>query len=330
MKKVHKMKLFNLINSSLNKKFYFLILFGSLSFFILAYRFYQEPVKRTSSKTTLILNDVVQCSRESSSFLRKPIGFVEKDIKTEQKVLIISDKLKEPLYKGIVMIIESLRLKYHTSSSVEHLVKFFHKKTDAYSVIIFEKLSTYTKLTFLDRNILKKYCKQFNVGIIIFCSDISDQSNLQEYGLQGKKGKSIKNYNINNLSPLLRITKTGSIPSNSYITSYLNNDLIFFNSNDSNYEPITYTKPQSCSHFSCYHSPIIRDKGRIDGIEKVIFGTDLSFWLHIIVFVDAMYLQSKGIIKPSLERSVMVDIDDVFVAKSGTRFTKPDVQVCYY
>lgn len=60
--------------------------------------------------------------------------------------------------------------------------------------------------------------------------------------------------------------------------------------------------------------------------------TDLSFWLHKLVFVDAVaYLTGKSASAWTLTDYILVDIDDIFVGKEGTRIGRvADVEVSLF
>ncbi|EPQ16044.1 Bifunctional heparan sulfate N-deacetylase/N-sulfotransferase 4 [Myotis brandtii] len=68
------------------------------------------------------------------------------------------------------------------------------------------------------------------------------------------------------------------------------------------------------------------DLGLHDGIRRVLFGNNLSFWLHKLIFVDAVSFLSGRRLSLSLDRYLLVDIDDIFVGKEGTRMNVRDVK----
>ncbi|TSQ35301.1 Bifunctional heparan sulfate N-deacetylase/N-sulfotransferase 1 [Bagarius yarrelli] len=68
------------------------------------------------------------------------------------------------------------------------------------------------------------------------------------------------------------------------------------------------------------------DLGLHDGIQRVLFGHGLAFWLHKLVFVDAVAFLTSKRLSLSLDRYVLVDIDDIFVGKEGTRMKIADVE----
>ena len=71
----------------------------------------------------------------------------------------------------------------------------------------------------------------------------------------------------------------------------------------------------------------VQDLGLHDGIQRVLFGNNLNFWLHKLVFVDALAFLTGKRLSMSLERHLLVDIDDIFVGKEGTRMKVDDVKV---
>lgn len=71
---------------------------------------------------------------------------------------------------------------------------------------------------------------------------------------------------------------------------------------------------------------IMQDHGLYDGIQRVIFGSGLKFWLHRLLFLDSLSYLSHGQLSLSLERLISVDIDDIFVGEVGTRLRIEDVK----
>ena len=74
-------------------------------------------------------------------------------------------------------------------------------------------------------------------------------------------------------------------------------------------------------------SPVILDSGAVDGIRRILFGSGVQFWLHRLLFIDSLSFLSHGLLSSSLDRYVLVDIDDVFAGRSGTKVTSADVKV---
>jgi len=74
-------------------------------------------------------------------------------------------------------------------------------------------------------------------------------------------------------------------------------------------------------------TPVILDRGGHDGVRRILFGSGFEFWLHRILFLDALSFLSRGQLSQPLDRFILVDVDDIFVGRSGVRLTEADVTV---
>ena len=54
----------------------------------------------------------------------------------------------------------------------------------------------------------------------------------------------------------------------------------------------------------------------------------MNFWLHKILLLDSLSYLTFGRLASSLERFILIDIDDVFVGPTGIRMGPEDVKVC--
>lgn len=140
----------------------------------------------------------------------------------------------------------------------------------------------------------------------------------------------LKDCSINPKSPLLYITRPSEVEKG----VLPGEDWTVFQSNHSTYEPVLLAKTKSAEsipHMSvdaALHTTVMQDLGLHDGIQRVLFGNNLNFWLHKLVFVDSVsFLTGKRLSLP-LDRYILVDIDDIFVGKEGTRMKVEDVKVC--
>lgn len=72
----------------------------------------------------------------------------------------------------------------------------------------------------------------------------------------------------------------------------------------------------------------IQDNGLRDGVVKLFLSSPLTFWLTKLLLMDAIQsLSLLPVLRFGRERWVMVDIDDIFVAPTGTKMVPEDVQV---
>lgn len=70
-----------------------------------------------------------------------------------------------------------------------------------------------------------------------------------------------------------------------------------------------------------------QDRGDYDGIQRIIFGSGLRFWLHRLLFLDSLSYLSHGQLSINLDRLILIDVDDIFVGEKGTRLRPDDVLV---
>ena len=142
---------------------------------------------------------------------------------------------------------------------------------------------------------------------------------------------SLQDYYVNSETSVARITRTdrtyvGKIPGTSWTV---------FVGNHSTYVPVSLAKIstglgslQTDSIIADgIYAPVILDRGELDGVRRLLFGHGFEFWLHRMLFLDALSFISHGQLSQPLDRYILVDIDDVFMGRSGFRVTDADVMV---
>ena len=73
---------------------------------------------------------------------------------------------------------------------------------------------------------------------------------------------------------------------------------------------------------------VLLDDGQKDGVKKVFFGGGFPFFLHTMLLMDSLeYLSPVSPTVFSLERYLQIDVDDIFISKTGIRMKKRDVLV---
>ena len=119
-------------------------------------------------------------------------------------------------------------------------------------------------------------------------------------------------------------TYTGRVPGSSWTV---------FVSNHSTYVPVSHARLSRTSTNNAAElsdvvcAAVMLDRGLYDGVQRVLFGAGFEFWLHRMLFLDAVSFLSHGRLSQPLERFILVDIDDVFVGRSGVRLKEADVKV---
>uniref|UniRef100_A0A674ARA1 Bifunctional heparan sulfate N-deacetylase/N-sulfotransferase 1 n=1 Tax=Salmo trutta TaxID=8032 RepID=A0A674ARA1_SALTR len=256
-------------------------------------------------------------------------------LRTDPVVLVFVESLYSQLGQDIVAILESGRFLYRTEMAPGKgdMPTLTDKDRGRFTLVIYENILKYVNLDAWNRDLLDKYCVEYGVGIIGFFK--ANENSLLSAQLKGfplflHSNLGLKDCSVNPKSPLLLITKAreverGPLPGD---------DWTVFQSNHSTYEPVLLARTRVPDlgmsgmgvGSSPLHASVVQDLGLHDGIQRVLFGNNLNFWLHKLVFVDAVAFLTGKRLSLSLDRYLLVDIDDIFVGKEGTRMKVSDVK----
>lgn len=221
---------------------------------------------------------------------------------------------------------------------------------EQYSGFIFDNVKIYDMLDAWTKSLLHDFCRSRNIGIVLLCAldykKEADYVQLNSLPLWVKHSvKGLYDVELNPKSPVLQITKAGQVLKYQHRAKHT-----VLWSNHSGYEPVSFSYRDDTpieNNFALEDTPdgtnhqgnvyrvnrskfitIMYDKGEYDGIRRVFFGGRIdSLWLYRMVFLDALSVVSKGVLGRPLTQWIMIDIDDIFVAHSGTRMKREDVEV---
>uniref|UniRef100_A0A8C2HXM5 Bifunctional heparan sulfate N-deacetylase/N-sulfotransferase 1 n=1 Tax=Cyprinus carpio TaxID=7962 RepID=A0A8C2HXM5_CYPCA len=250
--------------------------------------------------------------------------------RTDPVVLVFVESLYSQLGQDIVAILESGRFRYQTeiAPGKGDMPTLTDKNRGRFTLVIYENVLKYVNLDAWNRELLDKYCVEYGVGIIGFFK--ANENSLQSDQLKGfplflHSNLGLRACSVNPKSPLLLITKArevehGPLPGD---------DWTVFQSNHTTYEPVLLARGRSTEASGVpgiLHAAVVEDLGLHDGIQRVLFGNNLNFWLHKLVLVDAVSFLTGKRLSLALERYILVDIDDIFVGKEGTRMKVSDVK----
>ncbi|XP_062846559.1 bifunctional heparan sulfate N-deacetylase/N-sulfotransferase 1 [Trichomycterus rosablanca] len=317
---------------TLQTSFLLLFLLCTLSVFISAYFLYSvkrefEPSAGGSSEDC---DDDVVPSRLLPLQDEAGRGASADGTRTDPVVLVFVESQYSQLGQDIVAMLESARFRYRTeiSPGKGDMPTLTERDRGRFVLIVYENILKYVNMDAWNRELLDKYCVEYGVGIIGFFK--ANENSLLSAQLKGfplflHSNLGLKDCTVNPKSPLLRITRAnevvkGPLPGDNWTV---------FQSNHSTYEPVLLAKTQSADSVglrAAFHTSVVQDLGLHDGIQRVLFGHGLTFWLHKLVFVDAVTFLSAKRLSLSLDRYVLVDIDDIFVGKEGTRMKVADVE----
>ncbi|XP_022452020.1 bifunctional heparan sulfate N-deacetylase/N-sulfotransferase 4 isoform X2 [Delphinapterus leucas] len=252
--------------------------------------------------------------------------------KTDPTVLLFVESQYSQLGQDIIAILESSRFQFHMviAPGKGDIPPLTDNGKGKYILVIYENILKYVSMDSWNRELLEKYCVEYSVSIIGFHKaneNSSPSTQLKGFPLNLFNNLALKDCFVNPQSPLLHITKApkvekGPLPGE---------DWTIFQYNHSTYQPVLLTELQtekSLSFFSSkpLYATVIQDLGLHDGIQRVLFGNNLNFWLHKLIFIDAISFLSGKRLTLSLDRYILVDIDDIFVGKEGTRMNVKDVK----
>uniref|UniRef100_F6TQE5 [heparan sulfate]-glucosamine N-sulfotransferase n=1 Tax=Equus caballus TaxID=9796 RepID=F6TQE5_HORSE len=252
--------------------------------------------------------------------------------KTDPTVLLFVESQYSQLGQDIIAILESSRYQYHMviAPGKGDIPPLTDNGKGKYILVIYENILKYVSMDSWNRELLEKYCVEYSVSIIGFHK--ANENSLPSTQLKGFplnlfNNLALKDCFVNPQSPLLHVTKAprveqGPLPGE---------DWTIFQYNHSTYQPVLLTELQTEKSLSSLsskplHATVIQDLGLHDGIQRVLFGNNLNFWLHKLIFIDAISFLSGKRLTLSLDRYILVDIDDIFVGKEGTRMNVKDVK----
>lgn len=244
------------------------------------------------------------------------------------------------LVNYITKYLESFRIHYVITRTDDRLLvdlKYEMTKITSntkYSLIIFYEFQTFVSLSRLARDVINSYCAKFEAGQVFFAGN--NYGRISEFGLEIKRLEKDKPHTlrVNPHSEILWITKPGvkvARPSRTRLT-YI--QVLPF---DDRYETVAFLVPADSAeeirtsvHAEKRKVAMMLDKGTKTGIKRIFTTLNSAFFLHDLLFLDA--LKHLSILPPkyTLKRYIQVDIDDIFIGKTGLRLKKADVKVSFY
>ena len=299
---------------------------------------HHKPVRRVPSPPVSVTSCNMQNFRKFPD--RGPNNHESKtNFPISRRVLVLVESPYARTAKRIVNAVDAARFPVKVISDEKNLPTLTHVNKGRFGLIIFETVKLYLRLNYWNRQLIDKYCRDFNVGMIFFVKPhdeyLTSSEHLVDFHLTVQYNVGIRDYRLNSNSYVWRILKPGEV-----IEGPLPQDnWVVFHTNHSTYEPLAYAEISSLyedayldtyinSNKSVY--PAILDKGFNDGIKRVFFGYDFTFWLHSPMLLDCISFLSHGRLILPLDRYIQIDVDDIFVGAEGTRMKATDVQVSLY
>ncbi|CAD5116612.1 DgyrCDS5485 [Dimorphilus gyrociliatus] len=243
-------------------------------------------------------------------------GWMENhSMNADNKVLLLAESSLSHEAISILNTLESWKIRVKMLAADKNIPTLAHRGRAKYSAIIFQKIKRYYLMDSWNRKLLETYCQDFSVGIIFFTpGNESFKNNI--YGLQTQIVTPVYDYTLVK-NPLLRISKHGAkikkVPGNSWTA--------FTNTSFQTVATATTGKGENIKTWT-----VAAFEDRI--IKKFYIGNSFSsFWVHRLLLMDALcYLSADRSLCTTLKRYVLIDVDDIFVGKQGSRLTEEDVE----
>ncbi|GAV00465.1 hypothetical protein RvY_11308 [Ramazzottius varieornatus] len=256
-------------------------------------------------------------------------------LRHDPKILLFVETQYSPVGRDIVVVLEATRRRFRREVGLAKMPALTADDRGKFSLVIFENIERYFRMDNWNRSLLDRYCVEYHVGIIGFPPIVEHSliaatiANLQ---LQIHTNLQLQNYRINSSSSVLHMTKAEEVLHG----PLTGDDWTVFVPLHSTYEPVSWAELRSPRKFSSSVSSskpeeelitAVLDTGALDGVRKVFFGQSLKFWLHKLLFLDTISFLLNEQRANSLTRYILIDVDDIFVGKKGTRMTDTDVLV---
>ncbi|XP_015772476.1 PREDICTED: bifunctional heparan sulfate N-deacetylase/N-sulfotransferase 4-like [Acropora digitifera] len=267
-----------------------------------------------------------------------------KTFKVQKNILVLQRawvKEGSKLAHHVTRFLDGLRVPYFFREADDKVFTLLKEDLKAevtvgrYSVLVFVNVKTYLDLKPNARQIVNLYCKKFSVGMLYFISN--HVGYIPEFlfeVVRPLKERQILDVEVNGESKLLSVTRRGGSVIKPNIPKGQGTRWSFLRYDPEKvpYETVEYAtnrrrrRKRDLETAVTEKACIILDNGRKDGIKRVFFGGGFPFFLHTMLFMDSLeYLSPVSPIAFSRQRYLQIDVDDIFVAKSGIRMKKKDV-----
>ena len=275
--------------------------------------------------------------------------FGNRTFQVQKKILLVHKswaKERSKLSHYVTRFLDGLRAPYIVSEADDKPFLDLREDLKAdisvgrYSLLVFVDIKTYIDLKPNVRQIVKHYCTKFGVGILYFISNhVGYIPEFHMEVIKPQKERQVLDVEVNEYSKLLRITRRGGSTVKPYVQKGQGTrwNFLRYDPRQVPYETVEFAtsrkkrRTRDLEVAVTEQATIILDDGRRDGIKKVFFGGGFPFFLHTMLFMDSLeYLSAVSPILFSLERYLQIDVDDIFIAKTGIRMKQKDVLVSKY
>lgn len=253
-------------------------------------------------------------------------------LREDPRVLLFTETQYSRMGKSIAEILVANRIKYKMEVVGKSLPLLTNLSKGKYGAVVFENFERYLLMDQWNRELLDKYLQAYGVGLIGFMPSHEETqvgAKLRSFPLYVHTNMVLENASLNAENPVLRMTRAGDVVAGSLPGNQPGNLWTVFSSEHQTYQALEWALPNPEHYIKDKKEKLVTailDTGQYDGIQRILFGSGLEFWLHRLLFLDALSYLSRGRLSLSLDRYILVDIDDIFVGPKGRRMTVSDVE----
>ncbi|CAI4222133.1 unnamed protein product [Auanema sp. JU1783] len=238
---------------------------------------------------------------------------------TENRILVLLESSSSKNGKLILQLLNSKRVQYKVELFGKNIPALTTALHGRFSLVIIENYYKYLNLPKWNRQIVDKYCSEYHVPIVAFISSRTNDT-FERARIKGSRVYLRQNQKIFSVrveqSKIHRVLRIGA-------TRYAETakNWVLFEKSDNLEIVVSATDSKNRSL-----AAVIWEKNADDGVERVLFGHNLTDWVIKTTFHDVLWHFSAFDSRSSLTRFVQVDIDDIFVGARGTRMVEDDVK----
>ncbi|VDO05816.1 unnamed protein product [Haemonchus placei] len=238
---------------------------------------------------------------------------------TEHRALLLLESAYSRHGRQLIQILIALKYPYKAETFSKNLPLLTTATHGRYSIIIIENYYKYLNMAKWNRQLLDKYCIDYNVPLISFLQT-KPSSTFQKVKIKGSQLYFWQNQEVISLkvaeSDIHRISKIGAER-----TDINTAEWVLFEES-----PLYPTVLAARDAFGRPRAAIVHDPGKVDSVQRVLFGHNITDWTVKMTFLDVLWYTTGGRIGWSLDRYIQIDIDDIFVGARGTRMIESDVR----
>lgn len=260
------------------------------------------------------------CNDSVSLHFEGPI-FPTSSILTESRALVLVESIYSRHSKIIVQLLNASKYPYKLETFSKNLPLLTTASKGRFSMVIIENYYKYVNMQRWNRQLLDKYCREYNATIVSFVTsrqtDNFKKARIKGSSLHFWQQQKVRNLEFSPKSLVPFIARHSIVQDEPTPNTF---DWVLFEET-SGYETVLSCEDENGQK----RAAVVRDIGMVDGVNRILLGHNVSYWMMRLAFLDSLKFASQGRFGFDLNRWIQVDIDDIFVGMRGTRMVASDV-----